>query len=449
MNRYSRARAPGSAYRAPEHRDNVKCARILNPQETDSLLASFPNTRLSYEASIHKNDKQPIVSGYKCFILPKGKRCVAWVTEWNRRKICAIIDVAGANHNGGGGGGGGGGVSPMIRRFHQENGWYPGTVRLYDTCVESSLIYGTVFGGVFFRVNDNQYFSIHTVYWYKGEPIPSLTLSGHIRLCENIFAERDIRQIAYTKQNSIVFGLPVLCHTEQDAEIVAQGLPYPVFAVQYRYNTHTRVVQRIIQSDATNNERGIAPPPQSQQSQQPLSQQPQSHPPQSHPPQSHPPHPPRSRVLYTPPTDEMLTNIQATFIVRPNVQNDIYELFVRSSSSSSSSRGCEYVFHNFTHIPSYKTSVMMNRLFRNIAENRSLDALEESEDEAGFENTEPDKYVSLDKEYLMVCRFHKRFCRWVPLEIVAATGMAHVITDQQVKQHEIRYLNSRRNSKWV
>jgi len=92
----------------------------------------------------------------------------------------------------------------------------------------------------------------------------------------------------------------------------------------------------------------------------------------------------------------------------------------------------------------------MNRLFRNIAENRSLDALEESEDESGFENTEPDKYVSLNKEYLMVCRFHKRFCRWVPLEIAAATaGTAHVITDQQVKQHEIRYLNSRRNSKWV
>jgi hypothetical protein len=93
---------------------------------------------------------------------------------------------------------------------------------------------------------------------------------------------------------------------------------------------------------------------------------------------------------------------------------------------------------------------MMNRLFRNIAENRCLDALEESEDEAEFENTEPDKYVSLHKEYIMVCRFNKRFCRWVPLEVVAVTnGLAQVITDQQVKQHEIRYLSTRRNSKWV
>jgi hypothetical protein len=424
MNRYSSTRAP---------RNNDKSMRILNSQETDSLLASFPNTRLSYEASIHKNDQQPIVSGYKCFILPKGKRCVAWITEWNRRKICAVIDVAGANGNGNGNT-----VSPIIRRFHQENGWYPGTVRLYDTCVESTLVYGTVFGGVLFRLDDNQYFSIHTIYWYKGDPVSPLTLSGHIRLCENIFAERDIRQITYTKQNSIVFGLPVLCHTEQDAEKVAQWLPYPVFAFQYRYNTHTRVFQRIIQGD-TNNQRGnvriISQP-----------SVPPTHQPHAHAHAFAPA--PAARVSYIQPMDEMLTNIQATFIVRPNIQNDIYELFVRKSSSSS--RTCEYVFHNLAHIPSYKMSVMMNRLFRNIAENRCLDALEESEDEAEFENTEPDKYVSLNKEYIMVCRFNKRFCRWVPLEVAAeSTGLAQVITDQQVKQHEIRYLSSRRGSKWV
>jgi hypothetical protein len=403
---------------------------VLNSQDTDSLLASFPNTRLSYEASIHKNE--PLVSGYKCFILPKGKRCVAWVTEWKRRKIVAVIDIAGANHSVGGGGGG---VSPILRRFQQENGWYPGSVRIYDACMDSSLAYGTVFGGVLFRLTDKTCFSIHTIYWYKGNPIPSLTLSGHVRLCETIFAEREIRQVAYTKQKSVVFGLPVLCNSEQDAESIAQGLPYQVYAIQYRYNTHTRVFQRMSDTNDARNGRVSAKLPA-------------------------PPVPVAvpiaaaavatvtatatvtTQIPYIPPTDEMLTNIQATFIVRPNIQNDIYELFVMPS------RGREPVFHNFAHIPSYKTSVMMNRLFRNIAENQSLDALEESEDETEFENTEPDKYVSLHKEYIMVCRFHKRFCRWVPFQVVpAAAGAgagAGVVTDQQVKQHEFRYLNSRR-----
>ena len=387
----------------------------LNSQDADSLLASFPNTRLSYEASIHKNE--PLVSGYKCFILPKGKRCVAWVTEWKRRKIVAVIDIAGANHRVGGVGGGGGSVvSPILRRFQQENGWYPGSVRIYDACMDSSLAYGTVFGGVLFRLTDKTCFSIHTIYWYKGDSIPSLTLSGHIRLCETIFAEREIRQVAYTKQNSVVFGLPVLCHTEQDAESIAQGLPYQVYAIQYRYNTHTRVIQRTLESSVYTKTPAAAAPVSV-----PIAAA------------------AATQIPYIQPTDEMLTNIQATFIVRPNIQNDIYELFVMPS------RGREPEFHNFAHIPSYKTSVMMNRLFRNIAENQSLDALEESEDDTEFENTEPDKYVSLHKEYIMMCRFHKRFCRWVPFQVVTAGGAgAGVITDQQVKQHEFRYLNSRR-----
>ena len=405
------------------HRDgNRDGAGVMNSQETDSLLACFPNTRLSYEATIHKNE--PLAPGYKCFILPKGKRSVAWVTEWKRRKIVAVIDIAGANHSGSGSGSGSG-VSPMIRRFHQENGWYPGSIRIYDACLDNSLAHGTVFGGVIFRLTDKMYFSIHTIYWYKGNPIPSLTLSGHIRLCETIFAQREIRQVAYTKQNSVIFGLPVLCNSEQDAETVAQGLSYQVFAIQYRYNTHTRVVQRMSQPRDSNGRVSAnmpaATPPALPASPVPTVQ---------------------TRIPYIQPIDEMLTNIQSTFIVRPNIQNDIYELFVMPS------RGREPVFHNFAHIPSYKTSVMMNRLFRNIAENQSLDALEESEDETEFENTEPDKYVSLHKEYIMMCRFHKRFCRWVPFQVVtaAAAGVAGagVVTDQQVKQHEFRYLNSRR-----
>ncbi len=88
----------------------------------------------------------------------------------------------------------------------------------------------------------------------------------------------------------------------------------------------------------------------------------------------------------------------------------------------------------------------MNGYFRTIAENKRLDALEESDDETSFENTDPDKYVYLEKEYLMMCRFNKRFCRWVPIQMLASTNsktfpLDRVITHQQVKQHEIKYVN--------
>ena len=409
-----------------------KSVHTLNSQEAEGLLMSFPNTRLSYETTIHKNDNQSLHTGsYKCFILPKGKRCIAWVTEWKRNKIVVIIDILGTNKYDGP-------LTSSIRRFHQENGWYPGAVRIYDACMEQSLVYGTVFGGVLFRTGagaggvDNTFFSIHTIYWYKGLQVPSLSLSGHIRLCERIFDECDIRQVAYTKHNSIIFGLPVLCNNEKDVYAIVPELPYPVFAIQYRIETHTRVYQRLIQPG----DELVAPAPA------PVKREEIDIRPKYAPAPVHAPAPaPATRKWYVPPTDGMLTNIQATFMVRPNIQNDIYELFVKNGGRTN-----DLVFHNFAHISSYKTSVMMNKLFRNIVENARLDAQEESEDEVEFENTEPDKYVSLHKEEVMVCQFNKRFCRWVPIQLLASRSVSfsQIITDQQVKQHESRYLKYKR-----
>ena len=420
-------------YHRPQQQHSM---RILNSQDTDSLLSNFPTSRLSYEASIHKNDKQQSIdSDYKCFILPKGRRCIAWATEWKRNKIFAVIDIDSANNRGQERT-----ISPIIRKFHQDNGWFPGKVRIFDACFDRSLVYGTVFGGVLFRMNkhmmDTQFFSIHTIYWYKGNQVPPLAVTGHIRVCEDLFREHDIRQVAYTKQNSVIFGLPILCNTEQDAENIVRGLPYETFAIQYRYFLHTRVFQRILQE----NPMTLQSNPVVTNIQTPA---PAPTPTPTPAPRSVPVQVPAVtfKRLFIPPPDEMLTNIQATFIVRPNIQNDIYELFVLPSSSTRCGGRCEPIFHNFAHISGFKTSVMMNRLFRNITENERLDSMEESEDESEFENTEPDKYVTLSKEYNMVCRFNKRFCRWVPIEVVTRCD---IITEQQVKQHEIRYLNYRR-----
>lgn len=418
--------------------------RVLSSQDVDSLLSNFPTTRLSYEASIHKNDHNPNpnpISDYTCFILPKGRRSIAWATEWRRDKIIAVIEIENTSRDRDRDRS----ISPIIRKFHQDNGWLPGRVRILDACFDRSLVYGSVFGGVLFRLSEDrlsntpqsqshpQYFSIHTIYWYKGNPVAPLTASGHIQLCEDIFADNNIRQVAYTKQNSVIFGLPVLCRTEQDAQTIARNLPYDTFAIQYRYFTHTRVFQQILQDKPPVQNHIQAQPPRIISNRAPA--------PAPAPVVSASASAPSKRE-FTQPSDEMLTNIQATFIVRPNIQNDIYELFVLPAATAASRGGRrEYVFHNFAHIPGYKTSVMMNRMFRNITENERLDTMEESEDETEFENTEPDKYVTLTKEYTMTCRFNKRFCRWVPIELASKSD---IITDCQVKQHEIRYVNYRR-----
>jgi hypothetical protein len=69
-------------------------------------------------------------------------------------------------------------------------------------------------------------------------------------------------------------------------------------------------------------------------------------------------------------------------------------------------------------IPDYKTSVMMNKLFRNIKENDNLDAIEESDNEEEFEDSREDKYVYLDRSFKMNCEYNNKFKRWVPTSLV-------------------------------
>ena len=59
----------------------------------------------------------------------------------------------------------------------------------------------------------------------------------------------------------------------------------------------------------------------------------------------------------------------------------------------------------------------MNSLFRNIKENRNLDALEESDDEDEFEDTREDKYVDTTKRINMVCEYSAKYRSWIPRRI--------------------------------
>jgi len=112
----------------------------------------------------------------------------------------------------------------------------------------------------------------------------------------------------------------------------------------------------------------------------------------------------------------------AVFTVKPDIQNDIYHLLLDENK-------CKRI----ACIPDYKTSVMMNCLFRNIKENQRLDALEESDDEEEFENNDVDKYVYLDRSYLMICRYHRKFGKWIPLRVAKPE-------DKILSEHEIQQI---------
>ena len=110
---------------------------------------------------------------------------------------------------------------------------------------------------------------------------------------------------------------------------------------------------------------------------------------------------------------------QTVFQVKADIAFDIYRLYAYGPNNSQ-------VYYNVAYIPNYKTSVYMNGLFRNIRENKSLDAIEESDDEEDFENIACDKYVDLSKVLTIECRFHSKFKKWVPLKAVSQKKVVHI-----------------------
>ena len=124
---------------------------------------------------------------------------------------------------------------------------------------------------------------------------------------------------------------------------------------------------------------------------------------------------PELQTNKTKPIEKRISKEQV-FIVRPDIQDDIYYLYAENSNGKEEKCGT-------AHIADYETSVMMNKIFRIIKENTNLDALEESDDEEEFENDNVDKFVKLDKSQKMVCQYNYKFKRWVPLRNAAENAV--------------------------
>jgi hypothetical protein len=99
----------------------------------------------------------------------------------------------------------------------------------------------------------------------------------------------------------------------------------------------------------------------------------------------------------------------AIFEIRPVALADIYHLY--------SMQNGVLQYHSVACIPNYKTSIMMNSLFRCIKENQNLDLIEESDSESECEYSE-DRFKIKDVKIDMVCRRHEIFGKWVPIKEV-------------------------------
>ena len=367
---------------------------MLTQSEKANLLKDFPNVKLSYENIIYKkvHNSDYIVA------IPEGVKCFAWFTSLNDKFVCLIMELTDGNQ-----------ISD---------------IKIANACFSNDLAYGTILYGTVVYHSSNRFFYIEDIFSYKGCDVAK-TCWGDKLTKMNTMLKRDLKQVAYNN-SFIVFGLPLLCKTNEELEKRIPTINYKINNIQFMlfkmYNKHISVPYKNYIEPIRTTTGGERFNPVTQ----PIIKPQANREPQHREPQN------MSNVSRPSPKAEIV------FLVRPEIHDDIYDIYCLNA-------GLKEEQHGIAHIPNFNTSVMMNKLFRNIKENDKLDALEESDDEDEFENDKSDKFVYLDKSYKMVCVYNPKFKKWCPVRV--ANNDARVVTLTELKSMYASHEQNRKNYK--
>lgn len=388
-------------------------------------LKELPSIELSYETfSSHKKmsthssssssssytSNTTNVESYQVgLFIPKSKKYIAWFTFIGEDDVCILLEM---NRE----------KQVVNHRIVHVN---------FDTD-EPHLALGTFFYG---SLVDNHIFIIEDILMYKAVSLRKLCFGDRLGILHHILAVSHSLPTFSSSSSSVRFMLPVMFSLKNDTQPSIQ-CGYSVHHVQYR--SFTQIIPYL---NFPPNPLQLFPSPRPSLEPRPYPKEDAS--------TTHIPCPsvlrPYSRTFLTdpsvlqtyvpndlasnrafvhapPPLPPKNTNTHTTnkfkepvgreraiFLTTADMQSDIYHLVHPSS----------WYMTDVAYIPNYKTSVMMNRLFRNIKENDNLDAMEDSDDEDDFHDIRYDKYVNLTKQLTMECMYHKKFRRWIPLRVIS------------------------------
>ena len=342
---------------------------MLSDREIDLLLPDFPGIKLSYENITHNK----VYNSEITIAIPEGTKCFAWFTHYKNKNVCLIMELN-AKKN-------------II------------SVKRVPCCFRSDISYGTILYGTIFIYAQTSFFTIEDIFYYKGQNVSHQTWIEKFVLFTQIM-KYDIKQVAYN-DSFIVFGMPLYSDKAEDIENKVKTVPYKIESIQYRlYNKTGIYLYTPYETFLSNKRETIITNPTSVSNTNPkptpiIAKQKQIS------NTNHKRYAPYQKIKPT----------KSTFIVRPAIQNDVYYLNCKTDTNT------EPKHHDVAHIPNFASSVLMNKLFRNIKENDNLDKLEESDDEEEFENEKEDRFVNMDKTYNMVCSYHFKFKKWCPLYV--------------------------------
>jgi hypothetical protein len=312
--------------------------QVLSHVQFEHIMKRFPSFELSYETVSHKKVSPSYNS---CFAIPQGKKCYAWFTFLGEQDVCFIFDL---NRD------------KKIVKAHQC------TVQVKQPLALGTVVYGT------FLEDETPHFIIEDIFFCKGVPMKNCNMHQRLDFSRDVL---ELLSREFTDTNKLVFSLPVFWEIKEtmDYEVgstipaaIINNIGYTPHHLQYRslFGTAPYINVQFVRPN-------LAAAPLV-----------------------------RKTTIEQVNVSEIICdfskpqyNEPTIFQVRADIQFDIYHLYAYSPKISAP------VYYGLACVPNYKTSVMMNSLFRKIRENVNLDYIEESDDEADFQNRAEDKYVDL------------------------------------------------------
>ena len=361
---------------------------MFTPEEKMQLFNRLPALELSYEPKLHKK-----VYSAMYYIIPKGPKALVWYTYWLDQHVCLLITL-------------------------NERGNYS-DIKLFPACFSDALALGTIIYGTHFIDKHRAYFTCEQLYYYKGMPVKSKSKLEQLPILLEMF-QKEVQQVAYTT-TSLIVGLPVMSENYEEALALIEELPYKVYGLgeiphaPLGGNPPQNLRDNKRMQPFANDKGGVGVLP-------PVRTQPNESVKVNYINGSQnifkSPHNASAKggvglqsgraSPHTTASAKGVVGGSRSLCVRAGLAADTYMLYNPSDNT----------LIGTAMVPTYKSSVFLNGLFRNIKENANLDLLEESDDEDEFENAELDKFVNLDKTILMECVFLKRFQKWQPVKVI-------------------------------
>ena len=365
---------------------------MINDTDIQRFSSEFPKLELSYEHITHKKVHDADIM----IVIPEGKQYFAWFTTYKEQNVCFLLEIDKNNMNN------------IIK------------TTICKTGFDDKLSYGTILYGTLFYSFDKltrkntQCFSIEDIYQYKGKDCSRSNYMSKLQIFKTIFELSELSQFVIFDSYT-VFGLPLMYNCDKmneiNVETIKHTVCYKISSFKYRYINNRKIFKQPNPHLKHIESSKMAEPPMKT-----------TEPPMKILEPSMKILEPSMKILEPPKLSQINSRnmvnsnnhinrtqgkVYKIFTVKPDIQNDIYSLCSPLGN-----------FIEYACIPDYKTSIMMNKLFRNIKENTCLDYLEESDDETEFENSNIDKFVYLDKTYKMNCEYNYKFKKWIPVSVV-------------------------------